>query len=637
MSKLSDVAAAGADRFRELAPRLGPVFVVTIVCAALLLGPALLHPTTQAVGGSVTEAPVHLWGLWSAAKGFWSYGPFLRHADAGWPDGFTSHLMDPINLAVFLPTYWLVGGGVRGAVLGWNLLHLATVVVGAVGIVRLVWRLVDPRDGWATGLAVLVFCGTPFLLHTPGMGRTEYLPVALYPLHLALLHEWMRRPKVGEGAAPAAAPRRRVGVWAGIALGAVCLGGWYLTVFCGILNIAVGLTWSWKLRPREAAGRLALVAAVGAACLAPAAIALWFHPGNLHAAPFSEAWTVPVLSRDWYPAMGLDELFRLSSPRVPPVWNELVPYVGVASLALGIVGIARRCAGAAQWMSFTFFALSFTAGPWVVASWGASQGVAEPTTFLGPAWFLMTAVPPLADLHIWWRMACVAAVPAAIAAAIGLSALLAWVRTRVAGQPGAGRSVAAVALVAMGAALFDQTTYPKSLDFPAASFSPAIPPGVAEVVAQLTPGMLVFLPLQEEVALENYDETSSGRYLLWQLQHGYPISASEPTRTDDIADETELMTMFRAWGLSARQGLRPSVVRRLQVCGDRWAEDMRSRGLAGIVIVTAIGYGERIMEPMRMVFGAPHVYAEGAAGWDLARAYPNARRMLETGSCSPTQ
>lgn len=632
-----EAIAIQAARVRELTPRLGPAVVATALCAVLLLGSALVHPTTEAVGGAVTEAPVHLWGLWSTANGFWTYGPFLRHAEAGWPSGFTSHLMDPINLAVFLPAYWLGGGGVRGAVLGWNLLHLATVTVGAVAIVRLARRLVDPRDGWAPGLAVLVFCGTPFLLHTPNMGRSEYLPVALYPLHLALLHEWMRRPANGQGAAPTTAPRWRVGVMAGVTLGAVCLGGWYLTVFCGILNIAVGLAWSWRLPVREATWRLLFVAAIGAVCLTPATIALWVHPGNLHAAPFSEGWVPVVLSRDWYPAMGIDELFRLTNARDPAIWNDMVPYVGVVSLALGLVGIALRRPGAIQWMAFTGIALAFAAGPYVVVNWGDNAGNAQPATFLGPAGWLLTAVPPLADVHIWWRMAGVAAVPAAIAAAIGLSGLMAWVRTRQEGRSNASRSLVTVALVAMGAVLADQTSYPATLAFPAATFSPAIPTGVGEVVAQLTPGMLVMLPLQDQVALENYDETSAGRYLLWQLQHGYPISASEPTRQDNIVHEGELMGAFRTWGPSASWGQRPSVAPRLQVCGDRWAEDMRAKGLSGIVIVTAVGYGEWMLEPMRSVFGPPHVSADGAAGWDLARAYPNAKRLFERSTCSSPQ
>ncbi len=634
MIKPLEAIAIQAARVREMAPRVGPAVVATAICAVLLLGSALVHPTTEAVGGAVTEAPVHLWGLWSTAKGFWTYGPFLRHAEAGWPSGFTSHLMDPINLTVFLPAYWLGGGGVRGAVLGWNLLHLATMIVGALAIVRLTRRLVDPRDGWAAGLAVLVFCGTPFLLHTPGMGRSEYLPVALYPLHLALLHEWMRRPANGQGAAPTAAPRWRVGVMAGPTLGAVCLGGWYLSVFCGIVNIVVGLAWSWRLRVREAIWRLLFVATLGALCLTPATIALWVHPGNLHAAPFSAGWVPVVLSRDWYPAMGVDELFRLAKARDPVIWNDLVPDVGVVSLALGLVGIALRRRGAVQWMGFTLVALSFTAGPYVVLSWGDNPSSAHPATVLGPAGWLLTAVPPLADVHIWWRMAGVAAVPAAIAAAIGLSGLLEWLRVRLAGRPTAPRALLTVAVVAMGAVLADQTSYPATLAFPPATFSPTIPPGVAEVVAQLTPGMLVMLPLQEQVALENFDETSAGRYLLWQLQHGYPISASEPTRQDNIVDEGELMGAFRTWGQSASWGQRPSVPPRLQVCGDRWAEDMRARGLSGIVIVTAVGYGEWMLEPMRMVFGAPHVSADGAAGWDLARAYPNAKRLLERSVCA---
>ncbi|MBN1334651.1 MAG: hypothetical protein JXB39_01690, partial [Deltaproteobacteria bacterium] len=326
-----------------------PAALAAAICAVLLLGPALIHPTTLALGGPLTEAPPHLWGLWTAADGVFRHGPFVRVADIAWPVGFKAHLMDPVNLLVFLPVYRLAGGGVSGAVAGWNALHLAAVIVGAFGMVRLGRRWLGASDAWPIALMVIVFCGSPFLLNTPAMGRSEYLPAALYPLHLALLHAWMRRRPGGDPNGPAPSPSPFTGILSGLTLGGVCLGGWYLAVFAGILEILIGLWWARGLPSREAAWRLGLVAGLAAVCLVPSFLAFQAWPSS-RCFPSTCSWTSVHCGQDPYPATSLRDLFRLSLGGLGLGWPDQPPYVGVLPLVLGLVGTWRRRSGALPWL-----------------------------------------------------------------------------------------------------------------------------------------------------------------------------------------------------------------------------------------------------------------------------------------------
>ena len=121
---------------RLLPPETWPAALVTLVVLALHGGRAFLSPVSLALGGSLSEAPNHLWTLWAAAAGLFESGPFVFRADIGHPGRFESHLMDPANLLVFAPAYYLGGGGAGAATLAWNLLFAAAVVVSATGC----WR-----------------------------------------------------------------------------------------------------------------------------------------------------------------------------------------------------------------------------------------------------------------------------------------------------------------------------------------------------------------------------------------------------------------------------------------------------------------------------------------------------------------
>ncbi len=311
-----------------------PTAVVGLLAVTALGGPVFLHPTRAALGSAWSEGPGHLWGLWCTTLGLWDHGPFLRVADIAWPDGFTGHLMDPVNLLVFGPFYALGGGGPRGAALGWNALHVAVPIAGAAGCWSLGRRLAGdhPAAPWAIALLAAVVCMSPYMLEFPFIGRTEFLPAMLVPGHVALLHRWMRAP-VGPGrpGTPEPPPPWPVGLAAGLTLGGVALGGWYLAAFVACLDVPLGL-WLACGRPwREALGRLALVVAVAAACVTPDAIALLGHP-PAGSAGFFPAWPTPPRQRPttsvacgsrWRAWSGCPTSRRLARGWIPlPTWGS---------------------------------------------------------------------------------------------------------------------------------------------------------------------------------------------------------------------------------------------------------------------------------------------------------------------------
>ncbi len=110
-----------------------PVVVGALLVVLVTWG-VLLSPWRLALGAPVSPCHDHLWGLWVTAEGLLGSGPFIRHApDVAFPNGFSAMLYEPVNLALFLPGYWLGGGGSAGAALGWNGLHVGWLVVAVAG------------------------------------------------------------------------------------------------------------------------------------------------------------------------------------------------------------------------------------------------------------------------------------------------------------------------------------------------------------------------------------------------------------------------------------------------------------------------------------------------------------------------
>lgn len=603
-----------------------PTAAVGLLATLAMGGAVFFHPTTQAVGSAYTEALGHLWGLWCTAQGLWQHGPLVRVADVNYPEGYISHLMDPINLVVFLPPYWLMGGGAKGAALGWNALHAATTILGAVSCWKLGKRLVGdhPAAPWGIAVLALVFCMSPYLLQVPYMGRTEYLPAVLYPLHLALLHEWLRLPPGidgGPGLTPA--PRWTVGVASGLVLGAIALGGWYLAVFVFLLEAPFSLWLARRLPWRELIWRLAFVAVVGVLCAVPAALALVAYPPDGGSGFFKAGGMVMPLDTSGYPIASLTEVLRLAERRTVPQWMDQSPYVGVFALWVGVLGTARFRRPAIGWLVLAFWSLWLSFGPIMrltLAPAGAMMA-SEGGELRTPVYWLLSTFDDLRPLRTWTRLAVLAALPAGVVAMYGYLAF----------APRLSRMHAVFALPLMGLFLLDQATWPKYYSFDRPQMAAAAPAGLMEVLSKLPPGPVINFPIDTSLRQGGGPEIH-GHYLLWQLDHRRPVPTSFRGIYDTTLNHstlTRLAAMVSYANVLARGGsldpaaelvTEPSTPSYAEiVCARADVPDLVQRGFTVATLQLDLAGSAGLTDFLVSVLGTPDVTADNAMGWDLTR------------------
>ena len=414
-----------------------------VAMAARITHPVWADPTGLALGAPSGEAAAHLWGLWVAADGLTSHGPYVRVADAAWPAGFRGDLVDPLHLLIVAPAAWL--GGAPGVVLAWNALPVVTLAVGAAGGAWLGARLGLGPVGQGL-LAGLVVCSPAFAGATVPVGRSEQLVLGWASLHLAALHAAVRD---GGG--------RRIAV-AGVTLGALAMGGWRPLMLLLWLEVPLALAWSGG---RRGLARALAVGGIGAALAAPMLAA---HVG---AAPWwwgAGPWPSPF-HHEVEPAR-LGALLTLDGGGG---WSgDPTANAGRVALVLAAVGALRRPRVVLPW-------LGLGAGLWVLAlGLRISTGTGGAGAWFGPAAHLSAWVPPLRALHGWPRLAPLALLPLAVGAASGLD--------------GRGRGAALVGLLGLGVALVEGLAWA-----PVGQGSVAAQPPPA--LAALPEGAIVSLPL----------------------------------------------------------------------------------------------------------------------------------------------
>lgn len=609
-----------------------PTLLVGAVCVAMMGGALLLDPLSAPLGSAYTEAPGHLWGLWTTARGLFEWGPLVRVAPVGYPGLFASHLMDPINLILFLPFYFLFGEGAEGAIAGWNALHLGAVALGALGCYRLGRRLLGdaPYAPWAIAAMTAVFCASPYLLYVPYMGRTEYLPATLYPLHLALLHRWLRRP-VGGAPGIAEAPPLWVGLACGLVLGAAALGGWYLAVFLALCEVPLSLGLAWHLPRKEAVIRLAQVAAVSLVCVLPALWSVTAFPPD--SGSMMGASVIPISAAE-FPFDALPGLFRVHQQQLGERWMDQTAYVGLIALLLGGLGAWARPKEAGLWLGLTFWLLLLAPGPFLVMdpmTVSAGSNADLPTL---PGYYLLHLLPPLKAIRNWSRIAVVASLPAAVCALYGLNTVLGALRPRRVSLWGAG----AVALV-----LVDQGTYPNTWSWFRPSFEVHAPAGLMAALAKLPAGAVLQMPIDVSLKQGGGPE-ERGNYLLWQLQHGRPISATPLGGYDSTlvtcalsryAVHSEVLAVENRGGslnpeaavLQPVPPLRPDQV----LCSQLSVPGLVQQGFSVITLHQDRAGASELDELLKAVLGEPDV-AEGAVlAWDITDyAVPAAAQKVQS-------
>ena len=483
---------------------LAVLAAVLLVAVLLMLRPVLLAPTSLALGSPDSEAPRHLWALWTTLLHLEHWGPFVAHLEAGFPGSYTRHLMDPVNLIFFAPAYAIAGGGAAGAALGFAAVHAAWTGLAGLGGWLLSRRLLGAHpQAPSAALLVAAACATaPMLMASPWLGRTELLPGAAWGLHLWWLHRALHRPQ------------GRILSWdllgAGLSLAAIALGGWYLAGWLLVLEppVAMAMAWGAAGRDRRAwliqALRLLLIAMLAVLPTLPALHALITYPPPILGESQRLSAHMGINTPPWLllPFAGHQGL--------PGV--EVPAYPGWVLLLLAGWGAWRRPRAALPWLGLGLVLLLLSLGPWLV--WSNTPPTDGSTPMRLPAWYLEAWLPALRFVWGWCRIGILLTVPIAVAAGFGVAALLERLhplRTQL--------LVGLLALLAM-----DQARPRRPAGVEGAAFEPHPPSALMDAVAQLPPGALLQLPLDDH-------------YLVWQPTLGRPVAESlelEPVRSDSF-------------------------------------------------------------------------------------------------------
>ena len=574
---------------------------------ALLLGliavyghSAWLHPTEQALGAIGSEAPGHLWGLWIVTDSLAEQGPFVRSAaGVGFPGGFTAHLMDPINLLPFGLGYLLGGGGVGGAVLGWNLLHLVAIALAGWGALRCVDLLVgrdDPARPALGLLLVAVIGGGSFLFAHPLLGRTEFLPGVLLPHLLADL-----LPGVVQG------DRRRL-LRAGLCLGAIALGGAYLAAFVGLTLLPVGLALLWRAPDKGARLlRLGAVAALGLLLWSPAGFALDQHPPRGQVS----IWDPTLVMRDPSPLWTLSSLVRVGPAEALLTSLDPPAYLGLVALGLALLGLLGDPRRVGPWVALSAWLTALAMGSAVVTGPGP-----QALTLLLPVSLIDRLVPALYNLKSWGRIGIFLPVPLGLAAAGGL---LRW------GRRLSPRGLTLLALGLSALILVDQATWPRPDTLPRPTFGARQPAALGALLDRLPPGPIIPLPF--ELPLGRGELLEAGQWQLWRLQHGRPISSS-PEAITDVTLRSSFTSQLLATrqlfgehrkGRMAAMVFRPEYAEEQAACARRDLPALIAQGYVAFVL-----WGERagatsVRADLHRWFGAPTETEGAAEAWVLSR------------------
>ncbi len=571
--------------------------------AALLLGlllmlyggQAFLQPLSLQLGSGASEGPIHLWSLWVTAEKLFSHGPLVRLApDVAFPDGFEVHLMDPVCLLLFLPGYWLGGGGLVGASLGWNLLHAGALLVAGLGCYRLA-RVLEPepdRAAWTAALLVAAVVGSSFTLSHPFFGRTEYLPLLLMPWHLALLLPWVR----GDAG-------WKTGLSAGVLLGLVALGGGYAASFALLLELPLG---AWLLigsqQRRSTIARLGLVAGVALLVALPAPLALLAYPpasfGSL-----VEPTEFPV------PPLRLVELgcaLRASHPGGHALLMDQPVYPGVALLVLAIVGAVARPRQALGWLLI---------GLWLLLlSLGRSLDISPEHRFSLPASWLVGLLPPLSYIKFWSRLGVLLPVPLAIAACSGAAALLGHGRVGPRLRPVLG--IGLVSLV-----LADTATWPRAWS-ERPRFTAALPVDLDAVLGQLPQGGVMQLPLEVPTGEGQLLETGFG--ILWQRQHRRPVTATPAEHGDQSLRSSNIARFalnLQAGAMEESEAAVPGwdgvIGEEHSACLRAEAAELATQGISALLVHEDRPSGPALAQAMSLALGTPSVALGQIQAWNL--------------------
>lgn len=466
------------------------VLFAYLLVAILLLGP--LHPGREMWGGATDDFFEHVQLLWWQAHQAARGNPFpLFTTDLAYPDGGAMFLPDPIGGAFAVPFVWLLGTAPA-----FNLLTLADLVFAAWAMRRLVRRRTG--DGAAAFLAGTLYGFSPVLLGNVHNGITETIQAGWLPLFLDSLLTLLDEARRPTG--------RRRAAWliflTGLTWALTALGQWYYGIYACLLFglvVPVKAVWPWSWRSWLYAG-----AALGlfAILIFPPA---WLFIGSVRGGGslfYLGSMDFYITQPDLLLSHSADPAFLFAAR--PDFENYLhLGYVGFATTAMLLLGLARRRRATLGWLLGAVFFIILSWGP--LLGWHSRAVAPAPggNAFLPYTWFYHL-IPFFKEMRLPYRFFIAVHLLLAMAIGSGLAGWLPEKRKRT------------VVFLAFTLAALAETAFLSGAHVPADRQRPEVSPLLAELAADPEAGAVMDLPF-------HFGPAARGAYLVGQTVHHRPI------------------------------------------------------------------------------------------------------------------
>jgi hypothetical protein len=367
--------------FHRLATPL--ICIVVLAFLVVVAVPIMEDPSHWVLGQAGGRAPFALWSSWVRAE-MWVEGAAVPQT--GFPRlPVMPAIQSPAHFGLFATISRFTGTGPAGAALAWNGTILCWLLIGCIGTVALLRRLMPKASGISLGVAVVAI---PASLGWSGAlvaGDVGDLPALLLPAHLALLHRWVSEERdllSGFGAA--------------VLLCGAALSRWQMSFFVLAMAIPMATVIGRHIQDRAALVRWAATLVPG---FAVGAVHIWASDGAIMSGPLASA--APLRAPLWS-LLATDSMTPLGP------WLLSLPALGV--LILVVIATLERPLASAGWL--------------LCAAWGVLlAGGTSATPFIAPGRRLADIFIVLQNITDWSAVVPLIAIPLGILAAKGAAAL----------------------------------------------------------------------------------------------------------------------------------------------------------------------------------------------------------------------
>jgi hypothetical protein len=528
--------------------------------AALVLGPSLLAPMSEAIGHPQADTWNHVWGYHQVRSALLSGESPLFTTLIGWPSGGALWFIDLFGALWTLPVQLL-----GGPVLAYNLGLFGNLVLAGFGAWALARHVTKSEAGAA--LAGLGYAAMPQLLGQLHNGISETLAVGWLPLAVLAMLRFREHPD------------RRRGLVAGGALAVCLIANGYYGLFAGLVAVGLAVAALLPGHRNKQVRRSLPWAALG---VLPALPPLWLFRSTLSSSQALVERDPDFVYRSLVGHNMVDLLAffhpgDFHSPDLLGLFDEhlqVVVYIGWLLLIPAGWALVRIRASR-PWGAAALVCFVFALGPFLYLDGNYAQlpgGGWIPLPFL--AFFeLLPIFSPISHAYRF-------AIPLQLAVCV-LAAFAVGPRWRL--------GVGLMPLLLAELLLASPGTWPVET-------SPVSIPAAYASIA--TPGAVLDLP----VSLQVLDRS---RYNLYQVQHGRPIPYGLNDPTPALLDDNRLLRMLVDLERSSIDSAPPTLPALDLVLARR---QLVAQGLAAIVVhgeAYAPTTRDKVLEVLTLVCGEP--------------------------------